>query len=218
MRWRARAALLTVGGLAGCIVPAANRAGPEPRSNELIVWDGDLYADDFQLGFTRGAPPPRRAQHWAHCNGDGCVSTLSVGSNGHAGKGIEFHGEGPGWIGFGFAWAGWNRRSTLDVSRYQGLSFWLRVALHSGSLGDTSVGLHCPDQGNRPGEVPLASFAAADFADGQWHRIVVPLSAFAAREPALDLRRVWDFGVGSWGGARSFDLYVDEIAFEERLP
>jgi hypothetical protein len=219
MRGHALAALMSIGGFAGCIQQGANHASSQQSANELVVWDGDLYADEFSLGFTRGAPPPRRAQHWVHCDSDGCVSTLSVGAYGHAGNGLQFHGEGTGWMGFGFAWSGFDRRQPpLDASRYQGLSFWLRVALHAGSLGSTSVGLHSVDQGKRSGVVSLASVGAEDLADGKWHRIVVPLSALSAKDPNLNLRRLRDFDLGSQGGTRSFDLYLDEIALEERLP
>jgi hypothetical protein len=219
LRTRVLAPFALAVALSACIVPEAGKPSSDPaRPDKRIVWDGDLYSDSFDLGRTRGGPPPRHAQHWVHCAGDGCRATLAVTSNGRdASHGLEFHGEGSGWMGFGFAWAGYNRQwATLDVSPFEHLSFWMRVALRSGTLGDLNVSLHNPDQGSQAGSARLSEYVPGDLADGQWHRVLVPLRALAASEPKLDLRRVWDFALGSDGGARSFDIYLDELAFEGR--
>lgn len=205
--------------LTACIVPEAGKPSSDPaRPDKRVVWDGDLYADSFDLGRTRGGPPPRHAQQWVHCAGEGCHVTLAVNSSGRdASHGLQFHGAGSGWMGFGFAWAGYNRVwATLDVSPFEYLSFWVRVALSSGTLGDLSVSLHNPGQGSQPGSAQLSQYVQGDLADGLWHHVLVPLRILSASEPKLDLRRVWDLGLGSNGSARAFDIYLDEIAFEGR--
>jgi hypothetical protein len=58
---------------------------------------------------------------------------------------------------------------------------------------------------------------AKDFADGQWHQVVVPLADLTKGEGSeFDAQTAWEFRVSIWGSTpRDFTIYLDDIAVEK---
>jgi hypothetical protein len=56
-----------------------------------------------------------------------------------------------------------------------------------------------------------------DFADGQWHRVVVPVADLLYGDGSqFDPKTAWELRVGAWSAtARDYNIYVDDIAFEK---
>ena len=57
----------------------------------------------------------------------------------------------------------------------------------------------------------------ADYADGKWHKIVIPMDDLTAGDGSgFDKTKAWEFDFAEWSGAaRDFTVYVDDIAFEK---
>jgi hypothetical protein len=121
-----------------------------------------------------------------------------------------------GWNWFGW----WPATAGTDVSPYGSLSFQIRVVSKSPDSGPdpatvTTV-LRCSNGKKESAAVPVRNYAA-DFADGRWHRVVIPLTDLVQGKGAtFDLTTTWELGLNHWSpAARDFDVYVDDIAAEK---
>ncbi len=169
-------------------------------AEKKTVWDGDKFAHG--LGWAAPQTP--------------LVYVKPQTDEAKSGKvAIEFHGDGAGWMGGGWNWHGWYpENSGTDITAFRNLSFWLKVLGDSpGGLSfklnnstnrkttrDASVGEYCPD-----------------FADGQWHEIVIPLADIYGDKTEFDPRKAWELDFDSWEPKqRKFSVYIDDIGFDNR--
>jgi hypothetical protein len=173
-----------------------------------MVWDGD------GVGQT--------AKGWTDCDKKpnckvALVPAPNTGRNGSTS--LKFHGEGAGWIGGGWNWFGWYPPTAgLDISGYKHLTFWMRIDAKGESAPDLSaitVSLRCSNGGKDSASAALDRYAKGA-ADGEWHKVSVPISALR-RGPGKDFdpHTAWEFVVGEWSATpKAFDIYFDEIGFE----
>ena len=73
--------------------------------------------------------------------------------------------------------------------------------------------LGCSGNKNDSATVPVERYAKG-FADGKWHKVEIPISAFIKGAGAkFDPRSFWEFRIATWSAApRHFDIYIDDIA------
>ena len=203
---------------------AAATAAPGSKSSAAtVVWDGDT------VGF--------RARGWASCNTKpDCVTSVGVrkGVGADGGSAILFHGDGAGWLGFGWNWVGYGTRTATfsslrgrpapfelgtDIANYDNVQFRLRlVAASDTDVGSLSVGIGSAAARKHSRMVPLQHYASQPLNDGQWHALSIPLANLRdGAALAFDPHSAWEFDFSSNAAtARSFDLYVDDIAFNTR--
>jgi hypothetical protein len=196
----------------GSAVPAAGGGGAAgPAPDRLVIWDGDKAGS---------------GQSWADCakKDQNCKSTFTkiTGGGVNGTTGLKWHAEGPDWFGSGWNWFGWwPQGSGTDVSAYASLTFQFKLEAKTPDLapdGDAlAVGLNC-SRGDKCGtaRVPIHKYLA-DYADGQWHKVVIPMADLASGDgAAFDRKTTWEFDLNEWSGApRDFSVYVDDIAFEK---
>jgi hypothetical protein len=231
--------------MAGCLRPPSPppsdaRGGQGPASEvdagaavavvlgkRLVLWDGE-HIKPRNVGVGRGAHFDfwDGGKGWASCDDKpSCVATLAPAPNGgvHGHKGLRFHGEGRGWIGAGWNWFGWYRSTAgNDLSPYENLTFQIRVDAPSPAASPdpaaVTIALGCSRERRTSARVSVEAYDLG-FADGAWHRIRIPM-ADLTRGPqgvGFDLGTVWELQVStSSASPRSFDIYVDQIAAEER--
>jgi hypothetical protein len=215
-------------GTAGCLCPpcptaggaapatAANplwgpaTTGPVASGGRLVVWDGDGAGNS--------------AQGWDACDPkSGCSKVSSAAGTGVNGTtGIKLHGDGSGWLGMGWNLFGWYPENAgIDMSPYTNLTFQIRVQPKSEDTGPdpASVGvlLGCSRTKKDSATVSVERYAKG-FADGKWHKVSMPISAFTKGPGAgFDPGSFWEFRITTWSASpRHFDIYVDDIALEKQ--
>jgi hypothetical protein len=214
-------------GMAGCLCPPCPTAGggapataatagkgpaaPAASGSRQVVWDGE--------GAGAGA------QGWDSCADAkvGCskVGTApGVGINGSTA--IKLHGDGTGFLGMGWNLFGWYPENAgIDMTPYSHLTFQIRVEGKSPEVAvdPASVGvlLGCSGNKNDSATVPVERYAKG-FADGQWHKVEIPISAFTKGPGAkFDPQSFWEFRIATWSAApRHFDIFIDDIALEKQ--
>jgi hypothetical protein len=201
----AGAAPVTVaGGLNGPAAPAAN-------GSHQMLWDGE--------GAGAGA------QGWDSC-ADPKVGCSKVGPAPGAGVGgstaLKLHGDGSGFLGMGWNLFGWYPANAgIDMTPYTHLTFQIRVEAKSPDTAPdpASVGvlLGCSGNKNDSATVSIERYAKG-FADGKWHKIEIPISAFTKGPGAkFDPQSFWEFRIATWSPApRHFDIFIDDIALEKQ--
>jgi hypothetical protein len=185
-------------------------AGPVATGARLVLWDGD--------GAGAGA------QGWDACADPkaGCSKVGPAPNKGLNGStGLNLHGDGPGFLGMGWNLFGWYPENAgYDMTPYTHLTFQIRV---EGKTPETapdpaSVGvlLGCSRNKNDSATVTVERYAKG-FADGKWHKVEIPVSAFTKGAGAkFDAQSFWEFRVATWSASpRHFDIYIDEIALEK---
>ena len=136
-----------------------------------MLWDGDGIHD--------------KAKGWADCDKKpDCKSVAKAAKKGgyERSGGLQFHGEGPGWIGMGWNWYGWwPEDAGDDISGHENLTFWMRVEAESEDMAPVvdsmTVGLRCSKGKKDSASVSLSKYARTSL-DGEWHKIEVPLKKF----------------------------------------
>jgi hypothetical protein len=120
----------------------------------------------------------------------------------------------------GWNWFGWFPETAgTDVSPYGSLTFQIRVVGKSPSSGPDAAALtaflRCSHDKKESASVPIRSYSP-QFADGRWHRVVIPLAdLIQSKGAAFDATTAWELDFGHWSAApRDFDVYVDDIAAE----
>jgi hypothetical protein len=183
----------------------------EPR---VIVWDGDTHGNGAH-GWAAPTDMPKTRS-----------SVKDSPSVGFAGTtGIEWHGEGPEWTGFGWNWfSWWPANAGTDISGYERLVFKLRAVAAKPTdlpaLESLAVSL-ISSQGDGKkctGSVDLAKYAPSDLLDSKWHPLSIPLKDMFAGEKAdgFDRKTAWEFRLGEWSPiSRSFTIFIDDIGFEK---
>lgn len=181
---------------APALAAAPMPAGAELRP-DLMLWDGETRA--LGNGYAAG----------------GIKAEPDAGRNG--GVGVRAP------VAVGFANLGWNwhvwhpEDGGTDLRPYQALSLWVRV---DGARRPTSAKLglvSSPRSAQRPSALVEIAKLVPDFADGKWHQVVVPLSAFAG--PDYDPLKVWEVNLKLTGaGTLDCTLMLDEIGVLRALP
>lgn len=212
-------------GAAGCLCPpcptAAGAApvtaggglnGPAPavtNGSRQVLWDGE------------GAGAS--AQGWDACDPkSGCSKVGPAPGAGVGGStALRLHGDGPGFLGMGWNLFGWYPQNAgYDMTPYSHLTFQIRVESKSpdSALDPASVGvlLGCSANKNDSATVPVERYAKG-FADGKWHKVEIPVSAFTKGPGAkFDPTSFWEFRIATWSASpKHFDIYVDDLALEK---
>lgn len=193
-----------------CPGTAAGGGGPAPPGHKLMLWDGD--------------GTHQTAQGWADCDKKPtCKSVTKVVKNGgyQESGGLQFHGEGPGWIGFGWNWYGWwPENAGDDLSGHQNLTFWMRVEAESEDqapvVDSMNVALRCSNGKKNSAGVSLSKYARTVL-DGKWHKVEVPLKEFYKGKEGkeFDKASAWEFNFSIWSATpRNFNVYFDDLAVE----
>jgi len=178
--------------------------------SRLVIWDGDT---------TGGG-----AQGWDSCDKKPeCRTKLGPdgGSGTNGSTALKFHGEGPGWLGFGWNLFGWYPETAgIDISPYSHLTFQIRVDAKSADAAPEYLGLAlgCSNKSAKDtADIPMDRYAKT-FADGKWHKIEIPISALTKGAGAqFDLKAFWEFRMHTWTGTpKNFDVYIDDIAVEKQ--
>jgi hypothetical protein len=205
-------------GTAGAAAPAAaaaaepaasKRGSSRPVPNRLVIWDGD------KVGAGQG---------WADCDKKpGCKATVvkAAGAGMNGGAGLKFHGEGPGWLGMGWNWFGWYPETAgTDISQYTNLTFQIRLENKSpdAAVDPAAVTalLGCSRGKKSSADAAIQKYTA-DFADGQWHKVAIPIADLMSGAGAVfDPGTAWEFRMSEWSASpRDFTIYVDDIAAEK---
>jgi hypothetical protein len=202
----------TAGGAAPAAAQATGNAAPSgPTPDRLVIWDGDKVAP---------------GQSWADCDKKPdckmtATKTAGAGTNGSAG--IKVHVEGPsGWAGMGWNWFGWYPETGgTDLSSYANVTFQIKVEPKSPETAPDPAAvaalLGCSKGKKTSASVAIQKYTA-DFADGQWHKIAIPIADFlqGADGATFDVKTAWEFRVAYWGATpRDFNIYLDDIATEK---
>ena len=188
--------------------PAAS-APSGPTQDRVVIWDGD------KVGAGQG---------WADCDKKpGCKSAVAKvsGAGVNGGAGLKFHGEGPGWLGMGWNWFGWYPETAgTDISRYTNLTFQIRVESKSPDsaidAASVTTALGCSKGKKTSADAAIQKYTA-DFADGQWHKVAIPIADLTSGPgAAFDPGTAWEFRVSEWSATpRDFTIYLDDIAAEK---
>jgi hypothetical protein len=199
----AGAAPVTAGG--GLNAPAA----PVTNGSRQVLWDGE------------GAGAS--AQGWDACDPKSGCSKVgpAPGAGVGGGTALKLHGDGPGFLGMGWNLFGWYPQNAgYDMTPYSHLTFQIRVESKSpdSALDPASVGvlLGCSANKNDSATVPVERYAKG-FADGKWHKVEIPVTAFTKGPGAkFDPTSFWEFRIATWSASpKHFDIYVDDLALEK---
>jgi hypothetical protein len=183
---------------------------PAPAGSRLAIWDGD--------GAGAGA------QGWESCDKKpDCEAKVGPdsGSGVDGSTSLKLHGVGPGFIGMGWNLFGWYPENAgIDLGQYSHLTFQIRVQAKSPDVapdpGSVGVLLGCSRNKNDSATVTVERYAKG-FADGKWHKVEMPISAFVKGSGAkFDLGSFWEFRIATWSATpRNFDIFIDDIAAEK---
>ena len=191
--------------------PAA-AAGPVATGSKLMIWDGDNAGTG--------------AQGWESCDQKPACqvkAAMAPGVGVEGSNGLKFHGEGSGWIGMGWNLFGWYPENAgVDLSPYTHLTFQVKVDMKPAADGSRDPGaaavlLGCSRNKFDSTDAPIDKFMKG-FADGQWHKVAIPVSHFTKGKGAkFDPTSFWEFRISTWGGTtRTFDIIIDDIAAEKQ--
>ena len=221
--------------LAGCLRPDLSTSAPtqpaaggaEPRGADerrLVIWDG-AHIKPRNVGVGRSGHLDfwDGGKSWAECDAKPkCEATLAAKSGVGVGgrKGLEFHAEGSGWAGSGWSWFDWYPTTAgTDLSPYTRLTFQIRVEAKSpDAMPDptmVAVQLACGPSSKTTSRAMVQKYDA-NFDDGRWHKLVVPMADLRNGDGAnFDWRTAWELRLSTWSAtARNFNIYIDQIAAE----
>ena len=204
-----------VAGPAAAAAPTAAPAaasGPVATGSKLMIWDGDNAGTG--------------AQGWDSCDQKPACqvkAAMAPGVGVDGSNGLKFHGEGSGWIGMGWNLFGWYPENAgVDLSPYTHLTFQVKVDMKPAADGARDPGaaavlLGCSRNKFDSTDAPIDKFMKG-FADGQWHKVSIPVSTFTKGKGAkFDPTSFWEFRISTWGGTpRTFDIIIDDIAAEKQ--
>ncbi len=199
----------TAAGAAPATVGGAAAAESVATGSRKVLWDGD--------GNGSGA------QGWDACDPKSGCSKVSPepGAGVNNSTALKLHGDGPGFLGMGWNLFGWYPANAgYDMTPYTHLTFQIRVQPKSADTAPdpASVGvlLGCSANKKDSATVPVERYAKG-FADGKWHKVEIPISAFTKGPGAgFDPTSFWEFRVATWSASpRHFDIFIDDIALEK---
>lgn len=198
---------------AGAGTPASGTvAGPPPTTpattgQRLVVWDGDSEG--------------LSAKGWADCEKKpDCKASVATVPGVGLGKtnGLKFHGEGAGWVGFGwnlFGW--WPADAGVDIAPFKFLRLAFRIVVsnpeHAPNLGSLNLHLVCSSKKDKCASavVNLGKLSEENLLDGKWHQVAVPVAQLTSNQD-FDPKTVWEIDIDSWSEThKKFDLYFDDF-------
>ena len=166
---------------------------------KLVVWDGEEKV---------------RGSGWS--KPDGTTGWKVQGEVARGSKGLELHLEGKGWAGGGWNWHSWYPKdSGTDISGFTTLTFWIKVVGEKPQGASVSVDLNCSGDGTKPTAQAKVLKYCPNLFDGQWHEVAVPLKDMPA-PPEFNLKKAWMIDVGVSGAEVKLNIYIDDIAFDDR--
>ena len=179
---------------------AAPETFPSIPARPLVLWEGD-DAGGLMIPFTT-------------CSESPCPASLTALGGGGRDRsvGVRFHGEGKGHIS-----AGWRFDRSGDFTLDDALTMWLRVEAQSASdsppLDGTWIVIFRGSM--QTSRKVLIDDCIANFADGQAHRLVIPISTLYQPGDGFDPQRAEGimFIVRS-AARRNFNVYVNDIKLE----
>lgn len=173
------------------------------QMKQIVVWDGETA--------TKGAG-------WANP-----TSTCSIAAqkaevhSGNTAVEFRFKGDGKsGWLGCGWDWVNFQvGEYGTDITAMKYFTFWLKV---KGTVADFSFNLLCNgapalDQPQHHTEKVIVSKYCAEWKDGQWHQIIVPLKDLI-QPKGFDAKHVAEmqfFNTGAGDGS----FFIDDLAFND---
>src|SRR5262245_6095681 len=188
----------------------APAGGPSTPPTDGVVWNGEGVGSS--------------AKGWADCDKKpDCKAAVTPepGAGKDGSTALKFHGEGPGFLGMGWNWFGWYpENGGTDVSGYTTLTFWTKIQAKSSELAPdpagTNVSLGCSKGKKGSLDAPFSKYAKGSL-DGGWHQVKIPIADITKGKGAeFDRQTAWEFRLSTWSGsAKSFEIYVDDIAFEK---
>ena len=154
------------------------------------------------------------APGWTTCSESPCPASLTSVKDGgrDGGTAVRFHGEGKGTMS-----AGWHfeRRGAFTLD--DALTMWLRVEAQSVAdappIDGTWVSIYRGSM--QASRQVLIDDCIADFADGEAHRVVIPISALYSPGDGFDPQIAEGIIVTVMSSTgRNFDIFVDDIKLE----
>jgi hypothetical protein len=177
-----------------CIDDIAFQPGlPSPLQDVLLVAQQAAGAEAFHWQYEPGSLAERFAET-DDCRHSGTYGLQLV---------YGFSGIGNG--GWGVHWANSPTRR-FDASSFGTLSFWVRGAAPSGF----HIGIK--DVAQKEVKVESRDYVIVDASE--WHRVSVPLSAFADRDGKVNASSVENISIGFSGDHGSGSICIDEIGFQ----
>lgn len=176
-------------------------AGIEDAGTLIVAWNGESVSG--------GAG-------WSAPNTNGVTVQSGVAHEGQAVFWDVVDTSVP-WNEWGWNWKAWQKPGT-DISGATTFAFYLKLT-GSHPPGDMTVSLRSAitdkyaHQPPPPGGLRGVSLAlyTPDFADGQWHRVQIPLADILSGEVAADFAQVYEIFMGA--AASDYQLYVDDLEF-----
>lgn len=194
-------------GIAACALAGSLEAqATEAMVQRLVVWNGEK----------EGSRDMARGGGWVHPKDD-VFSVKVQGQEAHGGKqAVQFHGEGDGWMGFGWNWLAWTPGDGGDDARNMThLVFWMKYAGAKPTRLDVRLATSSNDRAVSEEVSILAYCPTAD--DGQWHEVRIPLSAFVLKTGKMSMAKLWEIDLGVvTEGPNACDIYLDDVGFEQR--
>lgn len=171
--------------------------------NRVVVWDGETAT---------------KASGWA--NPASTCSIRSQTNESHSGSSaVEFKfydGGSNEWLGAGWDWVSFQvGEYGTDITAMKNYTFWLKV---TGTVAEFTFNLLCNgapalDQPQHHTEKVVVSKYCADWKDGQWHQIIVPLKDLV-QPIGFDAKHVAEmqfFNTGKGNGS----FFIDDLAFND---
>jgi hypothetical protein len=171
-------------------------------AQSIVVWNGETVST---------------GSGWSNPSNTCNVKSQEIESH-SAKSSVEFRFKGDGktgWLGCGWDWVAFQvGEFGTDITAMKNFSFWLKV---KGTSAEMSFNLLCNgapalDQPQHHTEKVLVSKYCADWKNGEWHKIIVPLKDLVQPE-GFDARHVAEmqfFNTGAGDGS----FYVDDLAFD----
>jgi hypothetical protein len=204
--------------------PGASMDHPSAAdATRLVIWDGARIAPrnvgtgrSGRLEFGDGG------KSWAECDAKpNCTAALAAhsGAGIHGSKGLTFHAQGSGWAGSGWSWLSWYPPTAgTDLRAYRSLTFQIRVDAKSPDTAPdpamVAVLLTSGPDSKTTARAMVQKYDA-NFADGTWHKITIPMLDLEQGAGAFDPKTTWELRLSTWSPTpRDFNIYLDQIAAE----
>lgn len=183
---------------AGAVVVTAPPVVSIPAAQSMLVlWNGDNVAGGSGYAST------------------GITKVAGSGRDGSTGLQVQLT---QGFANLGWNWFSWAPDDAgSDLRTHKAISFWMRI---EGANRPTSASLQFLSSPKsiqaRSASIDLAALVP-QFADGQWHEVVIPLDRLTA--PGFDPAKVWEFNLKLQGrGTLASTVSFDDFTALPQLP
>jgi len=179
------------------------RAGAQ--ATDIVVWDGEQHSEGVG---------------WVTVNSLAIKSQMVEAHSGNTAIQFTYNGtNSTGWVGAGWDWLGASYPIPVgpygtDITAMKYFTFWLKV---QGTANEMWVNLLCNGAPaldlpqHHTGKITVSKYCA-QWNDGQWHRLVIPLTDLV--QPAgFDPVHVAEMHLFTSVGAGSF--FIDDLTFTD---